>query len=238
MTRIKNYIECLLLNLECLLLLTRIRDLLFVFTYLVFTYIVYIFIKLPLNSLIYSVIDPYVFAFLIAWMLSLIVSTLKYKLFNHLFKRIKYDHILNWSLLDLLVCFNSIIPYRFNVVYYHGPSSQVFYNTWGTMPELSDPMKIEWGKRYYNLRRRHIMNRKTINYFEPIASAMERDGSDRKHIALAHVFREQVRDAKEELMDIHKPHSPMVDTDFYNRQYTDMSELEILWSVSIWTKWF
>jgi hypothetical protein len=66
---------------------------------------------------------------------------------------------------------------------------------------------------------------RTINYLEPIASAMERDGSDRKHIALAHVFRERIRDAKEELMDIDKPNSPVVHTThLYNYQYTNMPE--------------
>lgn len=239
MPRIKNYIKYFLLNIGSFLLPISIRDLLWI----LYTYIVYILIKSPLNSLIYTVIDTNYIAFLLALMLGLIISILKEKLFNHLFKRIKYDHILNWCLFDILVCF-IIIPYRFNVVYMDtwthiseiGLSSYIpLGNYWATMPEPSNDIKIELAKRHRYLIRRHAMCRRTINYFEPIASAMDRERSDIKHGGLVDVFRDQVNDAKRELADLAKPNSSVV------KQYDEyiwMSELNFLDRMSYWTKWF
>lgn len=185
---------------EKFLLFLTVRDLVFC----IFTYIVYILVKLPINSLIYSERDSFI-SFLIALMISLIITMLKNKLFSHLFKKIKHDYILNGYLLEALVFFYTIITYKFYIIYYHGHMSTNPNNHFGTMPEISDEMKKQLFERRMFLKRQHNQCVRIINKLEPVASAMERDGSDSKHGALADVFREQVRDAKDELDEIYAP---------------------------------
>jgi hypothetical protein len=72
------------------------------------------------------------------------------------------------------------------------------------MPDFSDAMKIKIrNRRLYLINRRNNYVR-VINKLEPVATAMERDGSDDRHIALSQVFHEQVRHAKDEIREIDK----------------------------------
>lgn len=216
-----------------LILFLRLKYLVF----LLFTYIVYILVKLPINSFISLEIDFSFIAFLIALMVSLVITKLKNKLFSRLFQRIKHDHILNSYLLDILEYYYSIIPHMFNVVYYHGFQAGNPMNTRGTMPQPSDAMIRQLGQRYHYLIRRHNIYIRIIDRLEPVASAMRRNPSDPKHMPLANVFEEQVRDAKSEIQQINA--RTLYDPKFYlyGRMW-ETTEISELTSLSVWTRWF
>lgn len=92
----------------------------------------------------------------------------------------------------------------FNVVYYHGFNTTNPGNYSATMPEISDDMNRELLNRRRYLNRPHNDCIRVVDKLEPVDSAMERDDSDSRHPALAQIFREQVRYAKAELLEIEK----------------------------------
>ena len=75
-------------------------------------------------------------------------------------------------------------------------------NPYHFTPELSDAMKTKIrNRRLYLLNRRNNYVR-VVDKLEPVATAMERDGSDDRHIPLSQVFIEEIRHAKEEIRKI------------------------------------
>jgi len=75
----------------------------------------------------------------------------------------------------MYVFYCNIILYTLNVVYYHGYRAGIYGNLGATIPEPSDIMKKEMGRRRLYLLIRRNMCVRSIDSLEPVASAIERD---------------------------------------------------------------
>lgn len=217
---------------------------------LIFCILIYslYFIKSPINVFIYSNFN-YVIGFLLALVISLLISKVTNKLFNKLLKIIEYDSILKLPIVDCIpVFYYNVCLYIYNVVYYAGanrhPSNYFQY-----MPKPSDAMIRDWDLRYRFLRNKLNTAQLKVNSLEPVASAIDRDitisikkgqkTTDDNHVALVHIFEEQVRDAKKEIIDItYTKYVPYVNPYGFHTCRSLANEFQDLRSLSTLTNWF
>lgn len=175
--------------------LRLIKDLLLQFLYMttwydllfIYTFMVYCIIKIPINSFIYSNIYSWIFAFLLALLCSWFISKLAKKLFKYIFKNIEsYEYILNTYVLNSLTCL--VIDCFPSLVY-----------TIPVAPRYPSNVQVTWAFRNDNIVKKGNIIYRRIRRLEPLVSAIGRDNTDARHLALYDALSEHIILSKGEL---------------------------------------
>jgi hypothetical protein len=176
-----------------LLSLISLKDLM---RFVILPYFIYLYIKSPLNSYIYSNINVYLFALVLAIIVSTFITFFTRKLWDFLLLKFNLD----WLDIPLAYLFTFCSDYGYILLFDAYPGGDHS----GPIRMFSFDMQLKIKTRIVELNniKRDLIFR--INKIEPIASALSRDNTNPKNLPLSQCFQEHVRDSKSQLAQVNK----------------------------------